>query len=313
MARIRSVHPSLFTDEAWVSCGPLARILYIGLWTDADDQGVFEWKPLQIKMRLLPGDNGDASEFLAELTAVGLIKPFEFDGKRYGAIANFRKFQRPQKPNAIHPLPDFIAEYVGLSATDTAPVADQYDTGTVIPPQMEDGGGKGGEKREESFALVVPASPEPTPAAPRPARKRPDYPAEFEAAWKAYPHVEGRSSKPDALVEWKLLPPDEKSALPAAIARFRPKVAEACGDRGAPCMSRWLKKGKHLNFQTGGDGSQTIKPEVWARAVQMWANGDGWSDSLGPAPDQPSTRVPRELLIGSVGGPRDSAQLRKAS
>jgi hypothetical protein len=55
MARIRSVHPSLFTDEAWVSCSPLARVLYIGLLTDADDQGLFEWKPIQIKMRLLAG------------------------------------------------------------------------------------------------------------------------------------------------------------------------------------------------------------------------------------------------------------------
>lgn len=178
MARIRSVHPSLFTDEAWVSCGPLARILYIGLWTDADDQGVFEWKPLQIKMRLLPGDNGDASEFLGELTAVGLVKPFEFDGKRYGAIANFRKFQRPQKPNAIHPLPDSIAEYVGLSATDTGPVADQSDTSPVNPPQMEDGGGKG-EETAKANALSVTHERE----------------GDFEGWWKAYP---GATAKPKA-------------------------------------------------------------------------------------------------------------------
>lgn len=152
MARIRSVHPSLFTDEAWVSCGPLARILYIGLWTDADDQGLFEWKPLQIKMRLLPGDAGDVPAMLDELVCAGLIQPYEALGKRFGAIANFRKFQRPQKPNAVHPLPENIAEYVGLAATTQEPVEDHSATGPVIAPQMEDGG----EDVEDTTVTNVP-------------------------------------------------------------------------------------------------------------------------------------------------------------
>lgn len=160
MARIRSVHPSLFTDEAWVSCSPLARILYIGLWTDADDQGLFEWKPLQIKMRLLPGDAGDVPSMLAELEACGLIMSYEVDGKRFGAIANFRKFQRPQKPNALYPLAENVAEYVGLPATAPEPVSDQSRTDPVIPPLMEDGGGRG-EVTTVADAPVVVRAPKP--------------------------------------------------------------------------------------------------------------------------------------------------------
>lgn len=57
---------------------------------------------------------------------------------------------------------------------------------------------------------------------------------------------------------------------------------------------------------------EDIPPERWAIAMKMWAAGDGWSDSFGPAPDQPGNRVPREFLIGTVGGPRDASQLRKA-
>lgn len=162
MARIRSVHPSLFTDEAWVSCSPLTRILYIGLWTDADDQGVFEWKPLQIKMRLLPGDTGDVAAMLSELEGVGLVQSYSADGKRFGAIANFRKFQRPQKPNAIHPLPENIAEYVGLSATDPEPVPDQSRTVPVISPQMEDGGDD--VVTTVAIAPVVERAPRPKPS-----------------------------------------------------------------------------------------------------------------------------------------------------
>lgn len=118
MARIRSVHPSLFTDEAWVSCSPLARILYIGLWTDADDQGLFEWKPLQIKMRLLPGDAAQAGGLLEELAGVDLIKCFDRGGRQFGAIKDFRKYQRPQKPNAVHDLPEGLREYVGMEDDD---------------------------------------------------------------------------------------------------------------------------------------------------------------------------------------------------
>lgn len=118
MARIRSVHPSLFTDEAWVSCSPLARLLYIGLWTDADDQGLFEWKPLQIKMRLLPGDTADVAALLAELAGVELIASFEHGGKRFGAIKDFRKYQRPKKPNAVYDLPDNLRDYVAIDEED---------------------------------------------------------------------------------------------------------------------------------------------------------------------------------------------------
>jgi hypothetical protein len=156
MARIRSVHPGLFTDEGWVSCSPLARILVIGLWTEADDQGVFEWKPLQIKMRVLPADNADLAELLEEVRRAGLVMGFEIGGKKFGAIRNFRKFQRPQKPNAIHPLPEIAARYVGLSESDTGSVSDQSATAPVIAPQMEEVR-VGKEETEAKNASVSPA------------------------------------------------------------------------------------------------------------------------------------------------------------
>lgn len=154
MARIRSVHPSLFTDEAWVSCSPLARVLYIGLLTDADDQGLFEWKPLQIKMRLLPGDNSDASALLAELVDANLIGSLESAGKKLGAIRRFCKFQRPKKPNAVFVLPPEWRTYVGLTGDGSEPEASDDGASSELPPpqppsvppkselaqQMEDGG-----------------------------------------------------------------------------------------------------------------------------------------------------------------------------
>lgn len=54
MARIRSTHPGQWTDEGFISCSPLARLLCLGIRNGADDQGIFEWKPATLNLRLLP-------------------------------------------------------------------------------------------------------------------------------------------------------------------------------------------------------------------------------------------------------------------
>lgn len=275
MARIRSVHPSLFTDEAWVSCGPLARILYIGLWTDADDQGLFEWKPLQIKMRLLPGDTGDVPSMLAELEGAGLICSYDVGGKRYGAIANFRKFQRPQKPNAIHPLPENIAEYVAMPSTDPDPVRDHSATSTVIDKPMEDVGEEKEEEKKEPLSPQAPTKP------------KSSYPEDFETAWSLYPHHARRSSKPDSLTQWKKLPLDARLNLPAACARYRRLGAEPNRDCGAPAMDRWLKRGLHLNWLEDGEpqpDTGPVDPAVQARRLRHFRDTGAWDAAWGEKP-----------------------------
>jgi hypothetical protein len=133
MARIRSIHPGLFTDDAFMSASSQARVLLLGLWTEAWDDGVFEWKPVTLKARVLPVDNVNIPALLSELTSLNFIRQFSFDHKQYGAIRNFRKFQRPKKPNSSGVLPAEFRTYVGLSQRHDV-------TGTEIPPQMEDEG-----------------------------------------------------------------------------------------------------------------------------------------------------------------------------
>lgn len=114
MARIRSVHPGLWTDEAFASLSDAAQILFIGLWTEADDKGIFEWKPLTLRMRLRPAKDGDMTQLLSELVEAGCVRRYEIDGRQYGAIRNFRKFQRPKSPNDVWPITDDIRNYVAL-------------------------------------------------------------------------------------------------------------------------------------------------------------------------------------------------------
>ncbi|HEX7852076.1 MAG TPA: hypothetical protein VF503_00085 [Sphingobium sp.] len=160
MARIRSIHPGFFTDEELVCVSMAARLLFLGLGVEADDKGVFEWKPLTIKMKIFPADNLDVDTVLAELEHANAIRKYEIDGRRYGAIRNFRKFQRPKTPNDIHPSTAEIRNYVGLPD----PISEPFPPKGEKSPQMEDGGDKmedGGEKKKEGGGRAKRAPAEP--------------------------------------------------------------------------------------------------------------------------------------------------------
>lgn len=145
MARIRSIHPTLFTDEAFAGLSMGARVLLFGLWTEADDQGVFDWKPVTLKMRILPADNVDVPELLAELEQANVICRFDQDGKTFGAIRNFCKFQKPKTPKYRPLKSSEIRGYVAsgypleeMPAVEPTPFLQNGE----IAPLMEEGGGK---------------------------------------------------------------------------------------------------------------------------------------------------------------------------
>lgn len=153
MSRIRSVHPGLFTDEAFVCLTDAAQIFFIGLWTECDDQGAFEWKPVQLRLKLRGNRDGGVDGLLDELEASKCICSYEHEGRKYGLVRNFQRFQRPKKPNSVHFIPPEFRTFVGLkadsseppphSSEDTSPpVPHQFPTSGEKSPQMEDGGGR---------------------------------------------------------------------------------------------------------------------------------------------------------------------------
>lgn len=143
MARIRSVHPGLFTDEGFASVSMAARVLFIGIWTECDDFGAFEWKPIGLKMRLLPVDNVDVPALLTELAAANMVRQYAHEGRQYGLVRNFGRYQRPKKPKSVHFIPDEFRTYVASGASSGE---FDHDEDGVVPskseksPQMEDGG-----------------------------------------------------------------------------------------------------------------------------------------------------------------------------
>lgn len=112
MPRIRTIKPDFWTDAKILRISPLARLLFIGMWNFADDNGVLEADPLQLKVRILPCDDIDISSLLSELQKIGLVVNYQVNGASYLWIKNFKKHQtidRPRK-STFPPPPNDISE-----------------------------------------------------------------------------------------------------------------------------------------------------------------------------------------------------------
>lgn len=120
MARARTIKPGFFTNGDLIDCQPLARLLFAGLWTEADRRGVLEDRPKTLKIKLLGGDDCDADALLTELADHGFIRRYEADGRRCIVIINFEKHQSPHPKEAENELPVAEEQVVSnLQASDS--------------------------------------------------------------------------------------------------------------------------------------------------------------------------------------------------
>lgn len=71
---MRGFKPELWTDEKFVELDPLARLLFMGMWTYACDNGHLDDKPKQIKMRVLPTDSADAGPLIEHMVDLGMVE-----------------------------------------------------------------------------------------------------------------------------------------------------------------------------------------------------------------------------------------------
>lgn len=97
MARARNIKPSFFNNDELAELDPLARLLFIGMWTIADFKGCFEYKPKRVKVQLLPYDDCDIESLAINLDKSGFISIYSVLGQLYVKVLNFDKHQNPHK------------------------------------------------------------------------------------------------------------------------------------------------------------------------------------------------------------------------
>lgn len=109
MPRKRVVDPRFFKDwelfEAEQKAGLPLRLAYEGLWAVADREGRFSWKPREIKLDVLPFDEVDFGAVMEALSAARFICHYEVEGKGYGYIPNFKRYQPIHPREAASTIP----------------------------------------------------------------------------------------------------------------------------------------------------------------------------------------------------------------
>lgn len=106
MARARNIKPGFFKNEDLGTADPFVQILFAGLWTLADRDGILEDRPLRIKAEIFPYREGlEVNRYLTELVAFGLIHRYEVDGVKYIQVAKFAEHQNPHhtEKKSIYP------------------------------------------------------------------------------------------------------------------------------------------------------------------------------------------------------------------
>jgi hypothetical protein len=149
VARIRTIKPEFFTSEDIVSLSPMARLLYIALWCEADREGRLEWKPNTFKFRYLPADDCDVGELCDELIARGLVVLY---GQGLAYIPKFSTHQHinPREAASNHPTPTGQSRENNASGTRGARVDDASGTRQARDSDAQGGReGKGKERKEE--------------------------------------------------------------------------------------------------------------------------------------------------------------------
>lgn len=147
MAYIRTIKATFFTSDDIVSLSPLARLLYIALWTEADRAGRLNWRPGNFKLRFLPGDACDIKELCNELVDSGLVALYTVDGKNYAEIPTFTRHQvinnRERKSELPHRVIDVTstrhdASFSRDDVTGTPLIGKERKGSSPSPSQVDD-------------------------------------------------------------------------------------------------------------------------------------------------------------------------------
>jgi hypothetical protein len=158
MARIRTIKPEFFQHETLFEAEETSklplRLAYVGLWTQCDRDGRFEWRPRQLKLNVLPYDNCDFSAVLSTLESNGFIVRYDADGKSFGCIPSWTEHQyiNSREPSSTIPAPT-------ETNTEKIQISVESDTGTSSVRALREGKGTGTGKERERPRAAAPATP----------------------------------------------------------------------------------------------------------------------------------------------------------
>jgi hypothetical protein len=135
LPRIRTIKPEFCQSESLGRCSRNARLLFILLWTHADDEGRCRGSPRWLANTLFPFDDDAITSietWLAELTAENCIRPYSIDGNHYIDIPKWLAHQKIDKPSKSR-LPPYTNGQFAEPSTKPRRGLPEYSSGDLGP------------------------------------------------------------------------------------------------------------------------------------------------------------------------------------
>jgi hypothetical protein len=273
MPRIRTIKPEFPQSETVGRLSRDARLLFVQLWTIADDAGRLRGASRMLASLLYPYDD-DAPKlmpkWLDELEEKDCIRCYEVDGSQYIEIINWLKHQKIDRPSESR-IPAYRE---GSSKPREESRASDADLG----PRTS-------TKDQEDIRAVAKAT-------------RPDNPIFEEMFWKVYPKRKGANPKDPArklfegFVRSGVDPDRIKSALLAGSGFDREKI----GTEFIPQAVKWLRDRRWEDYPEAGIPTTESETD-WDAALERYRKYSTWPVKyLGPEPGSVGCQVPREWL-----------------
>lgn len=246
MARIRTIKPEFWRDEALSSISAEAALLAIGLLNHCDDEGYFQANPRLIEADVFPLRETFSSTtvLIQELSDIGYIELFcGLDGKQYGLIINFSKHQvinkkTNSKIKGLHKLPDdYRSDAVGLPSGKERKGREQGSTSIDLVPS---------KKSRASAADAI------------------DLPFGFSEFWQSYPNKKGKGH---AIKAWSKLHPDADLLQKMLVALKAQKISDDWtrdGGKYIPHPASWLNG---MRWEDELDGSAVSSAPITAAEI----------------------------------------------
>lgn len=111
MARQRFIHPDIWSDPSLGSLKPIERLMFIGLFSNADDEGRLPGNPAYLRSTIFPYDDFSNAQIKTMRDRISSVCPnvlvYEVAGIEYIALLQWQRYQSPRyaKPSK-YPSPD---------------------------------------------------------------------------------------------------------------------------------------------------------------------------------------------------------------
>lgn len=162
--RIRTFKPELFDDEELWDLGASTGLpvfqLFLGLWSFADREGRFEWRPRALKKHILPYWDGDVSAVLEALASKLFIVRYTVNGRDYGYVRTLTQHQsfNKREPESTLPPPEKHGTCTHMHASAEDDAEHVHDTDAHLWNGTEgNGNGTEGNGNARSKRVALPA------------------------------------------------------------------------------------------------------------------------------------------------------------